>query len=127
GHDATVMPVVVTGASGLVGTAAIRVLVDRSPEVRAYVRRQGTADRLRALGAKVAVGEIEDVDTLAVVMRGAHTVCHLVGGLDLPDDEAYERMNVGSVRAALDAARRAKVSRFLLLSYPGADPSSANS
>ena len=75
----------------------------------------------------MAVGEIDDVETLAVVMRGAHTVCHLVGGLDLPDDEAYERVNVGSVSAALDAARRAKVSRFLLLSYPGADSSSTNS
>jgi uncharacterized protein YbjT (DUF2867 family) len=127
GHDATVMPVVVTGASGLVGTAAIRAFRERAPEVRAYVRRKEAVEQLRALGAKVAVGEIDDVDTLAVVMRGAHTVCHLVGGLDLPDDDAYVRVNVGSVSAALDAARRAKVSRFLLLSYPGADSSSPNS
>src|SRR5438552_87260 len=121
------MPVVVTGASGLVGRAALRAFRRRAPEVRAYVRRKEAVDQLRALGAKVAVGEIDDVETLAVVMRGAHTVCHLVGGLDLPDDEAYERVNVGSVSAALDAARRAKVSRFLLLSYPGADSSSTNS
>src|SRR2546423_1000106 len=121
------MPVGVRGASGLVGRAAIRAFGERWPEVRAYVRRRDAAGALRALGAKVAVGEIDDVDTLAVVMRGAHSVCHLVGGLDLPDDDAYERVNVGSVSAALDAARRAKVSRFLLLSYPGADSSSANS
>src|SRR5205807_1109255 len=120
------MPVVVTGASGLIGRAAVRAFAARAPEVRAYVRRAEVAEELRTLGAKVAVGSIDDVDTLAVVMRGAHTVCHLVGGLDLPDDEAYERSNLGSVRDALEAAERAKVSRFLLLSYPGADPSSSN-
>ena len=75
-----------------------------SPEVRGYVRRPEAADALRELGAKVAVGDIEDVETLTTVMAGAHTVCHLVGGLDLPDDQAYERSNVGSVRSVLEAA-----------------------
>src|SRR5205807_9770451 len=120
------MPVVVTGASGLIGRAAVRAFAARAPEVRAYVRRAEVADELRRLGAKVAVGSIDDVDTLTVVMRGAHTVCHLVGGLDLPDDDAYERSNLGSVRRVLEAATRAKVPRFLLVSYPGADPSSPN-
>src|SRR5204863_8976188 len=124
--DSFLMPVVVTGGSGLVGRAAIRAFGGRSPEVRAYVRRQGAAGPLRELGAKVAVGDIDDVDTLAIVMRGAHTVCHLVGGLDLPDEGAYERSNVVSVRAALEAAAAAKVVRFLFVSYPGASPAAPN-
>src|SRR2546423_9659458 len=99
-----VMPVVVTGASGLVGRAAVRAFHERSPEVRAYVRRPNSAESLRAIGAKVAVGEISDVDTLAVVMKGAHTVCHLVGGLDLSDEQAYEDANVETTRSALPAA-----------------------
>src|SRR5438094_7256593 len=37
GHDSILMPVVVTGGSGLVGRAAIRAFGERSPEVRAYV------------------------------------------------------------------------------------------
>src|SRR5919108_3171486 len=120
------MPVVVAGASGLVGRAAVRSFSERSPEVRAYVRRREAADALRDLGAKVAVGTIDDVDTLALVMKGAHTVCHLVGGLDLPDERAYERTNLESVRTALEAARRARIERFLFLSYPGASATTAN-
>src|SRR2546423_12354710 len=120
------MPVGVRGASGLVGRAAIRAFGERWPEVRAYVRRRDAAGALRSLGAKVAVGEIDDVDTLAVVMRGAHTVCHLVGGLDLPDEAAYERANLGSVHAALEASERARVTRFLFSSYPGASSHSPN-
>ena len=120
------MPVVVTGASGLIGRAAVQAFAKTSPEVRAYVRRPDVADSLRALGAKVAVGAIDDVDTLTVVMRGAHTVSHLVGGLDLPDEDSYVRDNVGSMQAVLQAAERAKVSRVLFVSYPGASPGASN-
>jgi uncharacterized protein YbjT (DUF2867 family) len=120
------MPVVVTGAAGLIGRAAVSAFAMGSPEVRAYVRRPEVAESLRALGAKVAVGSIDDVETLATVMRGAHTVCHLVGGLDLPDEDAYIRDNVGSAQAVLEAAASAKVARFLFVSYPGAAPDSPN-
>ena len=120
------MPVVVTGASGFIGRRAVAAFARKSPEVRAYIRRPEAASDLRTVGAKVAVGGIRDLDTLEVVMEGAHTVCHLVGGLDLPDERAYEEANLGSVRAALEAARRAGVKRFLFLSYPGASPEASN-
>ena len=120
------VPVVVTGASGLVGRHTIGVLKHVSPEVRAYARRREQAETLRTLGAKVAVGGIEDVDTLEVVMRGAHTVCHLVGALNLPTSAAYEESNVGSVRGVIAAAQRAGVRRLLYVSCPGATPEASN-
>jgi NAD(P)H dehydrogenase (quinone) len=120
------VPVVVTGASGRVGRAAVRAFAARSPEVRAFVRDRANAEELRRLGAKVAVGAIDDVDTLATVMRGAHSVCHLIGSLDLSDAAEYERVNTDSVRWTLEAAVEAGVKRFLFVSYPGADPGSSN-
>lgn len=120
------MPVVVTGANGLVGRTLIPLLVGQGAQVRAYVRRREAADPLRALGAKVAVGDPFDPDTLATVMSDAHTVCHLIGSLALDDAAAYERVNLGSTQAVLSAARSAKVARFLFLSYPGASPDAAN-
>ncbi|MGQ0668250.1 MAG: SDR family oxidoreductase [Actinomycetota bacterium] len=120
------MAVVVTGASGLVGRAAVAAFARRFPGVRGLVRRREVAEPLRALGAKVAVGDIDDLGTLETVMRGAHTVCHLVGGLNFPDEASYEQANLVSVQRALAAARRANVRRFLFLSYVGADPGAAN-
>lgn len=120
------MPVVVTGASGLVGRAVIPGLVERSTEVRAVVRRRAAAEPLRVLGAKVAVTDLSDTDVLAAVMADAHTVCHLVGGMDLSDEREYESVNLGTTRDVLSAARRAKVTRILFMSYPGASPDSAN-
>lgn len=116
----------ITGASGLVGTYVIRALVGTSPEVRAVVRRPEAAQPLRELGAKVAIASLSDAETLDAVMRGAHTVVHLAGGLDLPDEEAYEPANLGTTVAALAAAKEAGVRRFVFLSFPGADPASTN-
>jgi NADH dehydrogenase len=119
------VPVVVTGASGGVGRVLIPMLAKRG-EVRAVVRRRRAADGLRASGAKVAVCDLGETSVLATVMDGAHTVIHLAGGLDLPDDAAYEAANFGTSRDVLDAAREVEVSRFLFLSYPGASPDSSN-
>jgi uncharacterized protein YbjT (DUF2867 family) len=120
------MPVVVTGASGLIGREAVKAFASTSPQVRAYVRRPEAAETLRALGAKAAVGSIEDGGTLQTVMAGAHTVCHLVGGLipRLPED--YDHAVVGSLRSVVEAAGRAGVKRLLYVSYPGASPDGAN-
>jgi NADH dehydrogenase len=120
------MPVVVTGASGMIGRLAVAAFGRASPEVRAYVRRKDAAAGLHQLGAKVAVGWIGDVENLAVVMSGAHTVCHLVGGMDPPTDEALRETNLTSTEIVLRAAREAGVARFLYLSYPGATPDSPN-
>ena len=116
------MAVMVTGASGVVGRAVIPALVGRDPEVRAYVRRYDAAEELRALGAKVAVGRADDLESLTEVLHGVFTVVHLIGGVNQPDDAAIDDANLRSVRVALDAARSAKARRFVLVSAPGADP-----
>lgn len=117
------MPVVVVGASGLVGRALLPLLADRSPEVRAVVRRREAADPLRALGAKVAVDDLSDPDALAVLFHDAHTLVHLAGGLRAPD---LEDANRGTVERTLAAAAEAGLRRVLFLSYPGAGPGAAN-
>lgn len=119
------MPVVVLGASGAVGKALVPRLVAAGSEVRAVVSGWDDAGPLRALGAKVAAGDPSDSELLAVVLRDAHTLCHLVGGLFLAEDE-YEPVIAGTARAAVEAAREAGVSRILLRSYPKADPDSPN-
>lgn len=119
------MPVVVTGASGCIGRVLVPLIAERG-EVRAVIRDASLADVLRASGAKVAVADLTDTPVMATVMAGAHTVVHLAGGLQLPDDETYESANHVTTRDALEAAGDAGASRFLFLSYPGASPASTN-
>jgi NADH dehydrogenase len=119
------VPVVVTGASGGIGQVLVPMLAERG-EVRAVIRDRAAAEPLRAAGAKVAATDLAETATVVTAMAGAHTVIHLAGGLDLPDEPAYEAANLGTTRDALEAAGQASVVRFLLLSYPGASPDSPN-
>ena len=111
----------VTGASGLLGRAIVTALRAHEPEVRAAVRSADVADELRALGAKVTVGRLGDAERLAEVCGGAHTLIHLVGGPNQVDEHEVDRANHGSVEVAVEAAREARVRRFVLLSVPGAN------
>lgn len=119
------MTVMVTGASGPVGHALVRRLL-RTDEVRACVRRPEAAEPLRALGAKVALGRLEDADALAEVLGGVFTVFHLVGGPNQADDASLLDANHGSTLRAIAAAKEAGVRRFILVSVPGADPEAAD-
>jgi uncharacterized protein YbjT (DUF2867 family) len=116
----------VTGASGSLGPAVVAAFRRSFPEVRAYVRRPDAAESLRQLGAKVAVGDADDRETLGIAMYGVFTACHLIGAIDAPDPESYRAANVRSVEVALDVASRVGVRRFLFLSVPGADPAAAH-
>ena len=109
----------VHGASGVVGQAVVRALVERD-EVRATVRRPSSAETLRSMGAKVAVLDPDDGDDLAGILRGVVTLVHLVGGPNQLDDDDVFRANHGSTVTALRAAAAAGVPRFVFVSVPEA-------
>lgn len=115
----------VTGASGVVGHALVERLLRRD-EVRACVRRPDAAEPLRAMGAKVALGRLDDADALAEVLGGVYTLFHLVGGPNQADADALLDANHGSALRAVAAARAAGVERLILVSVPGADPTAAD-
>jgi uncharacterized protein YbjT (DUF2867 family) len=55
----------VTGATGFLGGALARQLVEAGHHVVALVRSPEKADALRALGVSLAAGDITDADTCA--------------------------------------------------------------
>ncbi|HSF87519.1 MAG TPA: hypothetical protein VLG28_17910 [Acidimicrobiia bacterium] len=54
------MPVIVVGADTEVGRAAVDALLPDAAEVRAFVTDPNAIDPLKALGVKVAVGDVSD-------------------------------------------------------------------
>jgi NADH dehydrogenase len=113
------MTVMVTGASGVLGRAIVGALVERD-EVRATVRRAEAGEPLRALGAKVAVLAVDQPDELVEILPRVHTIVHLVGGVNQPNDDEIMAANHGSTLTAVAAAKEAGVRRLILLSVPGA-------
>jgi uncharacterized protein YbjT (DUF2867 family) len=112
------MPVLVTAADSPLGVRAVTRLLREGGEVRAYCRGTGPVAELRAAGAIVAVGDLDDEGHLESAMAQVHTVLHLAGGLLSPGAEpvAYEADVVTT------AAVQAGVRRLVALSLPGADP-----
>lgn len=116
------MPVLITGATGLVGRALASRLHEEGAEVRAFVRRDDPP--LRAMGAHLAIGEACDVEKLSSALTQVHTLVHLIGGEKPARGTSLDFVNRESTECAVIAARSADVRRILFLSAPGADPAS---
>ncbi|GAB4079378.1 NAD(P)H-binding protein [Modestobacter muralis] len=114
--------VVVTGANGLVGAAVCRALVQRSAQVRAVVRRAGTAPVLD--GVVEHVGDFADEAFAATVVSGADAVVTTVHPMGSPRDVQH-RVAVEGTPVLARAARDAGVDRFVHLSTAGVHDRSA--
>ncbi|MDP9475118.1 MAG: SDR family oxidoreductase [Actinomycetota bacterium] len=111
--------ILVVGATGRVGGAAVEHLLGEGFEVRALVRRPEKGERLRALGAELAVGDATAPDTLGPAVRGCSGVFSALGagpGRGASEDVEY-RGNLN----LLSAARSAGVGRFVYSSALMAD------
>ncbi|MGY1742343.1 MULTISPECIES: NAD(P)H-binding protein [unclassified Blastococcus] len=117
------MRVVVAGAHGQVARRLGRLLSARGDTVVGIVRNAAHAGDLRADGVEPAVLDLESasVDDVAAVVRGADAVVFAAGagpGSGIPRKDTVDR--AAAVLLA-DAAERAGVRRYLLVSSMGVD------
>jgi len=71
--------VLVTGASGFIGSHLVEALIARGDEVTALVRKTSQVDRLEPLGVALAHGDVTDLESLGAAAAGKSTVYHLAG------------------------------------------------
>jgi nucleoside-diphosphate-sugar epimerase len=116
------MRVFVAGATGLIGSRVVRLLIDAGHEVSAVARSEDKADRLRALGANVAVADVFDAELLRGAMMGdPEVVMHQLTALPdrLDDGEAAarfaanDRVRVDGTRALVAAAAAVGAQRVI--------------
>jgi nucleoside-diphosphate-sugar epimerase len=108
--------VVVTGANGLVGTAVCRALAERSAQVRAVVRRAGSAPALA--GVTEHVGDPADESVARAGSQGAVAVVTTVHPMGSPR-EVQHRVGVEGTAVLARAARDAGVARLVHVSTAG--------
>jgi nucleoside-diphosphate-sugar epimerase len=122
------LAILVTGATGLIGSHIAQKLLAQKNTVRALVREPQKADFLKKDGAELVLGDMLDPDTLPRAFAAVHTVYHCAALVQLQGNrDRLLNINVQGTQNVLEAALIAKVQRFVFTSsvavYGGAqDP-----
>lgn len=107
-----------TGASGFVGSAVARKLIDEGFSVRVLVRRTSNRANLAGIDLEVVEGDIRDPRVLETAMRGARYAFHVAADYRLwaPDPQEIITTNTSGTRAVMRAALNAGVERVVYTS-----------
>jgi 2-alkyl-3-oxoalkanoate reductase len=116
--EAAIAPVLVTGATGFVGSHVIDAFARTGVPVRALVRRTSATARLRDLGVELVVGSLSDGAVLREAAAGTSAVVHLAALTRARNDGEYHRANVDGTALLAEAAAGtdAEPRRFVYLS-----------
>jgi nucleoside-diphosphate-sugar epimerase len=109
------MRVFLAGATGVLGSRIVPLLVERGHTVTAMTRRPELTTALGALGAEPVVADAYDARALAAAVAAARpdAVMHQLTDLGGGDSRANARLRVHGTRNLVDAARAAGVGRIV--------------
>jgi uncharacterized protein YbjT (DUF2867 family) len=107
----TAMKVLVTGATGRVGGATLKALLDRGADVRALVRKQDDAKKLPS-AVETVVGDLSDPPSTVAALRGVDKLFLVIANVA---DEFTQAITT------FDLARRSGVKHVTYLSVLQAD------
>ena len=108
-----------TGATGLVGSALLPRLLAEGTQVRCLVRdpRRLGAQRVRV---QIALGDLTDPPSFRNALRGVDTVVHLAASIRDQPHGSIEELDAIAAWRMVEAAERRGVERFVFFSALGA-------
>ena len=112
------MTTLVTGATGFLGSAVVRALLARGEAVRVLVRRESDRRNIHGLDVELALGDLNDPQSLRDAVKGCGALYHAAADYRLwakDPAELYET-NVTATRALLLLASEAGVERIVYTS-----------
>src|SRR3954449_11399568 len=107
--------ILLTGATGTVGSALLQRLTARGETVRCLVRdpRRLGAERVRV---QIALGDLADPLSFRHALRGVSTVVHLAASIRDQPAGSIEELNGVATWRMVRAAERAGVEQFVFFS-----------
>ena len=113
---APVMKILVTGATGKVGSRLSKRLALRGDQVRALVRDPARAADLREAGIELVTGDLLDPGSLDAAVRGVDAVVHCAAFFRGATEEQAHAVNDLGTQHLAKAALAASVKRFVFTS-----------
>ncbi|HZZ85740.1 MAG TPA: hopanoid-associated sugar epimerase [Anaeromyxobacteraceae bacterium] len=115
------MDVLVTGATGFIGSNVARLLVERREEVRVLVRPTSDLRNVQGLPVEVALGDLRDPESVRRAVRGCRRVFHVAADYRFwaRDPAELYRSNVDGTVNVLEACLAEGVERVVYTSTVG--------
>jgi nucleoside-diphosphate-sugar epimerase len=112
------MKTLVTGSTGLVGSALVEQLLAQGYEVRALARKTSDLSHLKTTRAEIVFGDVTDYATLPPAVQGVDIVFHAAAKVTpgWGSWKEFEETTVQGTRNMLRASAEAGVKRFLQVS-----------
>ena len=116
--DLSDQPVLVTGATGFVGSAVARALAARGARLTLLVRSGSDRTNVAGLDAVLATGDLRDEASMRAAAKGQRYLFHVAADYRLwaPDPEEIVRNNRAGTLAVMNAAKAAGVERIVYTS-----------
>jgi farnesol dehydrogenase len=115
------MSILITGATGYIGSSLTFKLAGNGHEVRILCRKKPTAPEYDRPNIKVIPGDIHDLDALREAMKGVDQVYHMAAFARLwaKDKDTFRYINVEGAANVFQAALEAGVSKLVYTSTAG--------
>lgn len=110
--------VLITGATGFVGSHVLDHLVRGGHPIRALVRATSDTRKLAEIGAELVPGGLDDAASINAAVRDVDVIIHLAAATHARSEAEYHRVNEAGTRDLLNAALGTTPAprRFLYLS-----------
>lgn len=112
------MKVLVTGATGFLGSWLTRRLVEEGHDVRILRRKSSDLSELDGLTVEHGIGDVSDPESTLKACQGVEAVFHLAGvvGYSKAMRDLMEKVNVQGTRNVVEACKAQSVQRLIHLS-----------
>ncbi len=112
------MKILVTGASGFLGSWLVRWLIQEGLDVRILKRDKSNLEELQGLRCEYVNGDVTQLETVVEACRDVDSVFHLAGliAYSRAKRAEMETINVGGTANVIEACRRQYVRRLVHLS-----------
>ena len=110
------MKILLTGATGFIGSHVARELVGRRHEVYALVRSPARGKFLKEMKAHLVIGSLEELDRPGVVLPEVDGVIHNAGVIRAIKNDEFYRVNFEGTRNLVNALKGQRLKNFVFVS-----------